>query len=315
MVRKVQPNEIYIERIYDAPVEAVWDAWTDLAKVEKWWGPRGFTLTTHSKDLRPGGHWHYTMHGPDGIDYPNRTTYYEVEPCRKLVYDHGANDTQPPLFRVTALFSDLGGQTKLQMTMALASAEAAVSIRQFIKKAGGNATWDRLAEFLGETSRGETSFVINRSFAASRERLFAAWTNPAQLCQWLPPAGFTMECSQADIRAGGRCVARMSNQEGVSFGVEFEYLECDSSRIVYIQRFRDDAGRLSRHPALPVFPEALLHTVTMTEEEDGLTRVTLTTSPAGSPTPEELRVFLEIRGGMTGGWSASFDTLETITSA
>ena len=68
-------NEIRITRIYDAPLKAVWDAWTDPEQVAQWWGPRGFTITTHSKDLRPGGNWNYTMHGPDGVDYPNKTQY------------------------------------------------------------------------------------------------------------------------------------------------------------------------------------------------------------------------------------------------
>ena len=49
-------NEIRIIRLFDAPVQAVWDAWTDPRQVGQWWGPRGFTITTHSKDLRPGGH-------------------------------------------------------------------------------------------------------------------------------------------------------------------------------------------------------------------------------------------------------------------
>ncbi|MCC6952960.1 MAG: SRPBCC domain-containing protein, partial [Deltaproteobacteria bacterium] len=53
-------NEIAITRMYDAAVEDVWDAWTDPAQVAQWWGPRGFSLTTHSKDLRPGGTWRYT---------------------------------------------------------------------------------------------------------------------------------------------------------------------------------------------------------------------------------------------------------------
>ena len=101
MAAKNKSNEIQITRVYDAPVEAVWDAWTDPEQVAQWWGPRGFTLTTHSKDLRPGGNWDYTMHGPDGTDYPNKTKYLEVEKHAKLVYDHGGNDDRPPLFRVT----------------------------------------------------------------------------------------------------------------------------------------------------------------------------------------------------------------------
>jgi uncharacterized protein YndB with AHSA1/START domain len=137
-----------------------------------------------------------------------------------------------------------------------------------------------------------------------------AWTNAAQLGQWLPPTGFVMECREANIRTGGRLVGTMDNGAGVSFGVEFQYLECSPFRIVYVQRFCDDEGRTSRHPALPEFPEALLHTITFTTEEDGQTRVALTTIPAGSPTPGELRVFLETRASMTLGWSGSFDTLE-----
>ncbi len=75
MATKTKSNEIRITRIYNAPVQAVWDAWTDPKQVAEWWGPRGFTITTHSKDLRPGGSWKYTMHGPDGVDYPNNTKY------------------------------------------------------------------------------------------------------------------------------------------------------------------------------------------------------------------------------------------------
>ena len=53
--QKISRTRSSITRVYDAPVEAVWDAWTDPEQVAQWWGPRGFTLTTHSKDLRPGG--------------------------------------------------------------------------------------------------------------------------------------------------------------------------------------------------------------------------------------------------------------------
>ena len=97
MANTPDSREIAITRFYDAPVQLVWDAWTDPKQVAQWWGPRGFTLTTHSKDLRPGGSWVYTMHRPDGIDYPNGTRYIEVEPGRRLVYDHGANDDRPAL--------------------------------------------------------------------------------------------------------------------------------------------------------------------------------------------------------------------------
>jgi len=179
MVAKAKSNEIRIVRMYDAPVEAVWDAWTDIEQVKQWWGPRGFTLTSHEKDLRPGGVWHYTMHGPDGTDYPNKTFYHEVVERKKLVYDHGGYDDRPPLFRVTALFEDVGGKTQLDMTMALATPEAAEEIRKFIKQASGYSTWDRLAEYLEKESTGKESFVINRSFDVPIDLMYQVWTDPA----------------------------------------------------------------------------------------------------------------------------------------
>src|SRR5262249_12945549 len=129
-------NEIQIIRLYNAPIADVWSAWTDPDEAAQWWGPRGFTITTHSKDLRVGGHWAYTMPGPDSTDYPNNTIYHEVEPGRKLVYDHGGNDDRPPMFRVTTLFTDLGGKTKMDMTMAFPTPESAADARIFIKQAG-----------------------------------------------------------------------------------------------------------------------------------------------------------------------------------
>ena len=117
MASRINSNVISLTRVYDAPLAAVWDAWTQPDEVAQWWGPRGFTLTTHSRDLRTGGHWHYTMHGPDGTDYENTTQYLDVLPMQRLVYDHGGHRDRPPLFRVTALFTERDGRTQLDMDL------------------------------------------------------------------------------------------------------------------------------------------------------------------------------------------------------
>lgn len=80
------------------------------------------------------------MHGPDGVNYPNKTQFLEVEKYSRLVYDHGANDDQPAMFRVTVSFTEKNGKTKMEMTMALPTPEAARETKKFIKKAGGNST-------------------------------------------------------------------------------------------------------------------------------------------------------------------------------
>jgi uncharacterized protein YndB with AHSA1/START domain len=312
--RKMAPrnnsNEIKITRVYDAPVKAVWDAWTDPDQVAKWWGPRGFSITTHSKDLKAGGHWNYTMHGPDGTDYPNKTTYYTVDKFKCLVYDHGANDDQPALFRVSVFFNEENGKTHMEMTMTLPTPEAAKQTKKFIKEAGGNSTWDRLAEYLEKESTGKEKFVINRSFDVDIETMFSAWTDPKQIVQWSGPVGAQIEYIDVDVRSGGKAFYRMPMGDTIVYG-NVEYLEVKpTSRLVYVQQFADEDGNLARHPLAPTWPQSMLTTILFTEEEHGQTRVTLQWEVYNQATQEEMQTFINAKSGMFKGWDGSFDKLE-----
>ncbi len=312
MSGKTRANELHIVRFYDAPLATVWEAWTDPDQAAKWWGPRGFTITTHGKDLRPGGHWSYTMHGPDGTDYPNKAIYLEVEHQAKLVYDHGGNDDRPPLFRVTVLFSEESGRTKMDMTMALPTAKAAAETRVFIKKAGGDGTWDRLAEYLEKGASGKEIFVINRSFDAPIDLVFDCWTDPARIAQWLPPADFTMEFSKADIRSGGSSAYRMGNAGLTMYG-RANYIAVERPRrLVYTQQFSDEKGNVARHPLAPTWPETMLTVVTFTPLESGGTLVTIRWEVSGPATAEEMATFIAGRNGMTQGWTSSLDKFEAM---
>jgi len=315
MAGKNSPNEIRLTRVYDAPVKAVWDAWTDPKQVAQWWGPRGFSITTHKKDLRPGGVWDYTMHGPDGVDYPNTTRYFEVEKYSKLVYDHGGSDERAPLFRVTVLFSEFKGKTKMEMTMALPGPEALDETRKIIKKANGESTWDRLAEYLEKESTGKEKFVINRTFDAPLQLMFEMWTNPKHFCRWLPPSGFAMEFLKADIRQGGSMLYFMSGPGIAKMYGKAEYLKIEKPDcIVYTQQFCDENGKIARHPMSATWPETMLTTVNLVPEGPDRTRVTVTWEPSGKISREELETFIKEKGGMTKGWTGSFDKLEEFLS-
>jgi uncharacterized protein YndB with AHSA1/START domain len=307
-----KPNEISVTRIYDAPVQAVWDAWADPVQAAQWWGPRGFTITTHSKDLRVGGEWNYTMHGPDGTDYPNTTSYLEVEPLAKLVYDHGANATQPPIFRVTVLFTEVEGKTHLAMTMALPDAEAAQNTRKFIKQAGGNGTWDRLAEYLGKQLSDQEQFVINRSFEAPLGVVFDMWSQPEQVARWIAPTGFEMRYVRADLRTGGTSLCCMSGM-GVSLYSRIEYEQVSAPElIVYRQQFCDEHENIIRNLMAPTWPDTTRTTVVFAAEGPGTTRVTVTSVVVGTVTPEEMATFTSARTSMTQGWTGSFDKLDAL---
>jgi uncharacterized protein YndB with AHSA1/START domain len=304
-------NEIRLTRVYNAPVARVWAAWADVDQIGHWWGPRGFTITTHSKDLRAGGTWSYTMHGPDGTDWPNFTRYHEVQPEALLVYDHGATSADAaPLFRMTVHFRDLGGTTELEIIMALATPEAAEQTRGFIKAAGGNATWDRLAEYVERQLSAQEIFVITRSFDAPIETLFDMWSDPAHVAAWLPPTGFTMAFDRAEIRRGGDAFYHMTNG-AVTIHGRMQYLNVRRpDRLQYTQVFTDEHGQISRHPGAPTWPETMLTTVTLTAEGPSETRVTVQWAVHGSATAEEVAAFVAERGGMTQGWTGSFDSLD-----
>lgn len=314
MAKKPAENEIHFVRYYEAPLSAVWDAWVDPAQAAQWWGPRGFTITTHAKDLRPGGFWSYTMHGPDGVDYENKTIYHEVETQAKLVYDHGGNDDRPPLFRVTVLFSHADGKTKMEMTMTLPDKEAAEQARKFITEAGGYGTWDRLAEYLEKEESGSEVFFINRSFDAPIKVVFDAWADPAQLAQWLAPTGSNMTFMEADIRSGGRSFYQMGNEHFTMYG-RTSYIKVERPHLlVYTQQFCDKDGNVSRHPMSPTWPETMLTRVSFTATEPEKTLVNVKWAVTGPVTAEEMQTFIDGRASMTGGWTGSFDKLESYLS-
>ena len=114
-------------REFDAPRDLVFEAWTDPEHLSRWWGPTGFTTTTSSFDMRPGGVWRFVMHGPDGRDYQNRITYEEIVRPLRIVYRHGGGeDVEPVRFTTTVTFEALeaksGGKTRITMRMDFPSA-------------------------------------------------------------------------------------------------------------------------------------------------------------------------------------------------
>jgi uncharacterized protein YndB with AHSA1/START domain len=120
MLANTAEREITDTRVINAPRELVWKVFTEPVHVVQWWGPDGFTNTTKSMDVRVGGEWIHTMHGPDGKDYPNHLVYREVVEPERIVYDHGS----PPHHRTTVILEDIGdGRTKLTFSMIFETTE------------------------------------------------------------------------------------------------------------------------------------------------------------------------------------------------
>lgn len=137
-------------REFDAPRDLVFSVWTDPKHLAQWWGPHGFTTTTFSFDMRPGGVWRFVMHGPDGRDYQNRITFDEVAPPERLVYHHGGGeDVEPASFKQTVIFEDLGGRTRITWRSDFPSAaERDRVIREHGAADGLAQTMARLADYV-----------------------------------------------------------------------------------------------------------------------------------------------------------------------
>ena len=117
-------REIIATRLFDAPRELVFEMWTKQEHVAKWWGPNGFSLTIHEMEVKPGGHWRFIMHGPDGTDYKNHIVFVEIVRPERIVYNHVPEPPDPVNFETTVTFENVAGKTRLTMRALFPSAKA-----------------------------------------------------------------------------------------------------------------------------------------------------------------------------------------------
>ena len=148
--RDVEDREIVLTRVYDAPRDLVFAAWTDPEHVGQWFGPRGFTCAIHEIDVRVGGRWRFDLRGPDGTVYPNRVVYLEIDRPHRIVYDHGTDvDDDPGRFRVTVTFDEqANGKTVMTVRQLHPTKEQRDQKIGFGAVELGGQTFDKLAEHL-----------------------------------------------------------------------------------------------------------------------------------------------------------------------
>lgn len=147
---------VTLTRIYNAPRERVWKAWTDPKQFAQWWGPAGFTNPRCEVDVRPGGAIRIDMRGPDGTVYPMTGVYEEVVAYERLVFTASALDEKgKPLFEVlnTVTFAEQGGKTKLTVQARVVTKTAGADAMLDGMEEGWKGSLDRLGELLNTTQR------------------------------------------------------------------------------------------------------------------------------------------------------------------
>jgi uncharacterized protein YndB with AHSA1/START domain len=147
-------REIVISRVISAPRELVFEAFTEVRHLSRWWGPQGFTTTTRAFEFRVGGEWDFVMHGPDGTDYQEWISWTEIAAPERITLLHGDSRGDPNTFEQVLTFAPDGAATRLDMRTVFPTKElrdAAVEKYHVIE--GGQQTLSKLADYITEIVR------------------------------------------------------------------------------------------------------------------------------------------------------------------
>ena len=301
-----EARSIIASRVFNAPRELVWKAWSHAEHLANWWGPNGFTITTHAYEFRPGGEWRFVMHGPDGTDYKNHMIYREIDEPNRIAYSHVSG----PLFDATATFESEGrDKTRVTVKMVFETVELRETVaKQYGAVEGLNQTLARLDSVL-DSLAGRGDFVISRTFTAPRELVWKAWTEEDRLADWFGPKGVTTFHSKNELRAGGVYHYGQRMADGKEIWGKWVYREiAKPERLVFIASFSDPQGRVATNPFGMVWPLEWLSTITFTPAGPDKTTVTVRWSAAGA-SEEERASFNAGHASMNQGWSGTFDEL------
>ena len=150
MSTETQDRTMVLERVIDAPVQAIWDAWTDPESLPKWWGPDGFSCRTERIDLREGGEWVFDMIGPDGTIYPNHHRYSRMQRQARIDYTLHWGEDGLKHADASAVFEDLGQRTKVTLSMTFITAKEYEEAKGFGAVELGYQTLGKLAAFVAD---------------------------------------------------------------------------------------------------------------------------------------------------------------------
>ncbi len=202
-------REFVITRVFKAPRDLVFRAWTETDRIGRWSSPKGVSIKSVRMDLRPGGILHTCMITPDQAEMWGKWVFRKIVPPAELVYvnsfsnekggltRHPMNSQWPLELLTTVLLKDLGRETEITLKwIPINPAQGEVSVFESAMegmKAGWSGTFDQLEEYLAEAGKEKgphpLDLKLTRTVRASREKVFEAFTQAEHLVHWWAPGG------------------------------------------------------------------------------------------------------------------------------
>ncbi|HOB59449.1 MAG TPA: SRPBCC domain-containing protein [Methanoregulaceae archaeon] len=302
-----------ITRVFDAPVDLVWKAWTDPGYVKRWWGPKDFTAPFIMIDFRVGGTSLLCMRSPDGQEFWSTGIYREIVPEKRIVTTDSFSDEKGAI--VPASFYGMTGVWPLELLVTLTFEEKNGKTTFTLvhegmppgepseqAKAGWNESLDKLETLLhDETQHREKNVLViepgkpaslTRIFDAPPERLFSAVTDPARIPLWWGPGNLTTIVDTMDARSGGSWRFIQRDADGNEYAFHGVYHEVSPRRIVQTLEFEGMPGHVQ------------LEVITF-EEVDGKTKMV---DKSVIETPEDVEDEM-LKSAMAEGWMETIDRL------
>src|SRR3979411_1969791 len=147
-------REIVISRVISAPRELVFEAFTEVRHLSRWWGPEGFTTTTRAFEFRVGGEWDFVMHGPDGTDYQEWISWTEIAPPERIALLHGESRSDPDDFESVLPAAADRAATRIEMRTVFPTRELRdEAAGKYHAIEGGQQTLSNLAAYVTEIVR------------------------------------------------------------------------------------------------------------------------------------------------------------------
>ena len=257
--RKVQPAPLRVSRVFSAPRETVFKAWSSADHIKRWFCPSGYSVPEATVEMRAGGRFEVCMRSPEGVDHWTKGKFTEVVAPDRLTIDHHVIDPcgGGPLFSALTQvkFSAAAGGTLMEVVQTYTLSDPAQA-EPMLKGApeGWRQTLDKLEAEVARiqgSSGGRSvvhgAFHLERTYNATAEQVYRALSDEAAKGRWFfGPQGWRLIERAMDFRVGGRERVRGGFEGGVTTTFDAIYHDIvPQERIVYTYEMHLDERKIS----------------------------------------------------------------------